>query len=167
MVTTHKLIVLMLLGASLSGCQTPRYKQFGGVKQGMEKDLVLDEAGGPNVSRRSHGQDRWIYNYATPEGPLTREVHFEEGRAVYVGQKVVPAVSGEEQDRINDQVNTEQDKRAAAEHQSWADEHGVAYRYKPKSEMDTIDLRLQNSMYGTRDLRREREMVAPNYQEIK
>jgi hypothetical protein len=162
-----KLLLLLIATSTLMSCQTPRYKEFGGVKEGMEKDLVLDQAGGPNISRRWHGKDRWIYNYtATPEGPQTREIHFDNGRAVYVGKKVVPAVSAEEQDRINEQSNAEEDKRVSAEHIQWAEDHGVAYKPKTGYDLDSDDLQLQQSLYGTRDLKRERQKVAPNYQDI-
>jgi outer membrane protein assembly factor BamE (lipoprotein component of BamABCDE complex) len=151
----------------LSGCQTPRYKEFGGVKPGMEKDLVIEQAGGPNVSRRWHGKDRWIYNYVqTPNGPQTREVHFEDGKAIYVGDKVIPAVSGEEQDRINDQSNAEVEKQMTAEHKVWAEEHGVAYKPKTGDQLDADDVRLQQSLYGTRDIKRERTKIAPTYHDI-
>lgn len=159
------LAIAMLL--VLSACQTARYKEFGGVKEGMEKDLVIEQAGGPDVSRRWHGKDRWIYNYYTPDGQQTREVHFQEGKAVYVGKKVVPAVSAEEQDLINEQSNADEDKRMTAEHARWAEEHGVAYRVKTGNELDDADRRLQQSLYGTTDIARERDRVAPHYEEVK
>jgi len=162
----RELIFLSLALATLSGCVTPRYKEFARVKEGMEKDQVIDEAGGPNVSRRWHGKDRWIYNYYTPDGRQTREIHFEEGKAIYVGNKVVPAVSAEEQDRINDQSNAEEDKRVTAEHIQWAEEHGVAYKLKTGTQLDSDDIRMQEGMYGTRNMSRERQKVAPNFQEV-
>jgi hypothetical protein len=132
----------------------------------MEKDEIIDQAGGPNVSRRWKGKDRWIYNFKTPDGRQTREVHFEEGRAVYVGDKVVPLVSAEEQDRINEQSNVAEDKRMTAEHAQWAEQHGVAYKFKATKDLDDQDLKLQESLYGTRNLERERLKVAPTFQEI-
>jgi hypothetical protein len=166
MVFVRTFIALAAATVVLAGCQTPRYKEFSRVKEGMQKDLVIEEAGGPNVSRRWHGKDRWIYNYDTPDGPQTREVHFEEGRAVYVGDKVVPAVSAEEQDRINEQSNAEEEKRMTAEHIRWAEEHGVAYKLKTGSELDNDDIRLQEGLYGTRNMQRERSKVAPNFQDV-
>lgn len=167
MVLVRTIISLIFATAILNGCQTPRYKEFGGVKPGMEKDLVLDQAGGPNVSRRSHGKDRWIYNYTTtPEGPQNREVQFEDGRAVYVGTKVAPAVSADQQDRINEKLNVEDEKRANAEHIAWAEEHGVAYKPRTGALLDDDDVRLQQSLYGTRDIKRERQKIAPNYQAV-
>ncbi|MES2964582.1 MAG: hypothetical protein V4760_11880 [Bdellovibrionota bacterium] len=111
---------------SLSACQTPRHKEFAKVKQGMEKDLVLDAAGNPTVARRWHGKDRWIYRYVqTPDGPQTREVHFQDGVAVYVGTKVVPDVSAEDQDRLNDESNAQSDQRMLADYQKWKDTVGA------------------------------------------
>ena len=103
--------ILISALVSLAACQTPRYKEFSNVKPGMEKDLVLDVAGNPSVARRWNGKDRWIYYYVqTPDGPQTREVHFQDGKAVYVGTKVVPDVSAEEQDHLNDESNEAEQK---------------------------------------------------------
>ena len=159
-------LLLLLLAGALVGCQTPRYKEFTHVKEGMEKDQVIEEAGGPNVSRRWHGKDRWIYNYHTPSGRQTREVHFEDGRAIYVGDKVVPAIAADEQDRMNEQSNVAEDKRVSAEHIQWAEEHGVAYKPKTGAALDNDDIRLQEGMYGTRNLSRERQKVAPTFQDV-
>ena len=160
-------ILILLLAMMTLGCQTKRYKEFSRLKEGMQKDEVIEQAGGPNVSRRWKGKDRWIYDYQTPDGKQTREVHFEEGRAIYVGTKVVPLVSAEEQDRINEQSNVAEEKRMTAEHVRWAEERGIAYRYKSGAELDDADIKMQESMYGTRNIERERLKVAPTYQEIR
>lgn len=90
------------LAGLLSGCQTPRYLEFEQIKIGMTKDQVLSAAGGPNVSERWHGMDRWIYRLADrPEGPLTRELHFVNGVAIYVGPPQAPLVSADETDMKN------------------------------------------------------------------
>jgi outer membrane protein assembly factor BamE (lipoprotein component of BamABCDE complex) len=117
----------VVFGSSLLlSCQSPRYKEFSEVKQGMEKDLVLKAAGNPTVARRWNGKDRWIYYYVqTPDGPQTREVHFQDGRAVYVGTKVVPDVSAEDQDRLNDESNAEEQKLLEADYQKWAETVGA------------------------------------------
>jgi outer membrane protein assembly factor BamE (lipoprotein component of BamABCDE complex) len=162
----RELVVLLFALAILQGCQTKRYKEFSRLKEGMEKDEVIEEAGGPNVSRRWHGKDRWIYTYRTPEGRQTREVHFEDGRAVYVGDKVVPLVSPEDQDRINDQSNVAEENRLTAEHIRWAEEHGVAYKPKTGADLDDDDVRLQESFYGTRNVERARSKVAPTFKEV-
>jgi outer membrane protein assembly factor BamE (lipoprotein component of BamABCDE complex) len=159
-------LFLLLLAMTLIGCQTPRYKEFSRLKEGMEKDQVIEQAGGPNVSRRWKGKDRWIYDYKTPDGRQTREVHFEEGRAVYVGSKVVPLVSAEEQDRINEQSNVAEEKRVNEDHLRWAEEHGVAHRLKSAADLDDDDVRLQESLYGIRNVERARTKVAPTYLEV-
>ncbi|MEK7356567.1 MAG: hypothetical protein AAB250_08965, partial [Bdellovibrionota bacterium] len=120
-----KTCVFAVALVSLSSCQTPRYKEFAGVKQGMEKDLVLEAAGHPTIARRWNGKDRWIYQYLqTPDGPQTREVHFQDGRAVYVGTKVVSDVSAEDQDRLNDEANEAEQKRMEADYRKWAETVG-------------------------------------------
>ena len=163
---TSTLVLLTALGL-FSSCQTARHKEFAGIKPGMEKDLVIEQAGGPNVSRRFHGKDRWLYNYtSTPDGPQTKEVHFENGRAVYVGAKVIPKVSADEQDRLNDQSNEAVAQRDAAEVARWNEEHGVATTLKTGNQLDHQDLRIQQSMYGTVDKQRERAKVAPKFESI-
>ena len=158
--------LILLLALGTLGCQTQRYKEFSRLKEGMEKDQVLEQAGGPNVSRRSKGKDRWVYDLHTPEGRESREVQFEEGRAVYVGAKVVPLVSAEEQDRINEQSNVTEEKRVTAEHIKWAEERGVAYKFKSGQDLDAADVKLQESLYGVRNLERERNKVAPTFQDV-
>lgn len=150
----------------LASCQTSRSKEFGGIKDGMAKDEVLSEAGGPNVSRRWHGKDRWIYNYGkAPGDEQTREVHFENGKAVYVGQKPVPKISAEEQDRLNDASNAAEERKAMAEQRRWNEEHGVANTLKTGNQLDRQDLRIQKSMYGTTS-ERERRQLAPQFETV-
>lgn len=160
--------LLALSALALSACVTPRYKEFGGVKEGMEKDLVLEQAGGPNVTRRSHGKDRWLYNYtSSPNGPQTKEIQFENGRAVYVGSKVAPKVSADQQDRINEQSNAQVTARDEAEIKRWNQEHGVATSLKTGDQLDRYDRRIQESMYGTSlDPKVERQKVAPQYESL-
>ena len=150
----------------LSACQTPRYKEFTGIKPGMQKDQVLETAGGPTVSRRWNGKDRWIYNYATtPEGTQTREVHFEDGKAVYVGAKPIPKVTAAEQDRLNEESNVAEDRKNADEQRRWNEEHGVATTLKTGNQLDRQDLRIQKSIYGTSNPR-ERQQLAPSFESV-
>jgi hypothetical protein len=67
---------------------------------------------------------------------------------------------------MNEQSNVAEDKRMTAEYMRWAEEHGVAYRLKSGAELDDADVRLQESLYGTRNAERARNRVAPTYQEI-
>jgi outer membrane protein assembly factor BamE (lipoprotein component of BamABCDE complex) len=98
--------------AALTGCQTPREKEFDAVKVGMAKDQVLNAAGNPTVSRRWKGMDRWIYFY--PSADTSKEVHFLEGKVVYAGGAYQPPVSASEQDRLNDEANIAEAKRVKA-----------------------------------------------------
>lgn len=134
---------------TLSSCQTPRYKEFSSVKQGMEKDLVLEAAGNPTIARRWNGKDRWIYHYLkTPDGPQTREVHFQDGRAVYVGTKVVPDVSAEDQDRLNDESNEQEQKRMEAEYKKWAETVGAVTAGDGDKSNPEIDADFRERTYG-------------------
>jgi outer membrane protein assembly factor BamE (lipoprotein component of BamABCDE complex) len=90
----------------LSGCQHPRYREFESVKTGMSKDQVLETAGGPSISDRKEGQDRWTYKlYDHPDGPTVREIYFLNGVATYIGPKPLPLVSAEQQDAWNEVKN--------------------------------------------------------------
>jgi len=97
---------VMGLILTLASCQTPRHKEFDRVRLGMLKTDVIDVAGGPTRSQRWQGRDRWIYQYEPgPSQQLTREVHFVDGKVIYAGPPIAPAVSAEEQDRINEQAS--------------------------------------------------------------
>lgn len=164
---------LLIVAVALSGCQTPRYKEFKNVKNGMEKDEVLAATGGPYTSKRWKGKDRWIYEFkGTPEGSQTREVHFENGKAVYVGMKVVPAVSGEEQDRLNEESNIAEEKKLADERRAWEAHHGVYYsQFAGKAgqgapAQDRYDRQFQQDTYGIQDMNAERAKLAPSYQSL-
>ena len=150
----------------LSACQTTRSKEFSGLRSGMSKSEALSQAGGPDVTRRWQGKDRWIYNYGRiPGDESSREVHFENGRAVYVGQRVVPKISAADHDRLNEQSNAAQEKRDADEQRHWNEEHGVANTLKTGNQLDRQDLRIQKSMYGTTS-DRERKQIAPQYESV-
>jgi outer membrane protein assembly factor BamE (lipoprotein component of BamABCDE complex) len=107
--------IVLLVAANiicLVGCQTARQNEFKDVQVGMNKNAVLAAAGNPNVARRWKGMDRWIYKF---EGAETREVHFLDGKAVYVGDEVKPPVSASEQDHLNEASNTKESQRVDSE----------------------------------------------------
>lgn len=107
-----------IIALAISGCQTSRIKDFESVHGGMSKGDVLAAIGNPQRTQRWHGRDRWQYTfYGQPEGDVVREVHFENGKSTYVGGAIKPAVSADEQDRINDIENLKADLRDA-EHTS-------------------------------------------------
>lgn len=109
------LILTLLLG--LAACQTNRLRAFGDVRRGMSKGDVLNIMGSPSFTQRWRGMDRWTYNLyeRASDEPINpkqvREVHFAEGVAVYAGPEVKPAVSPEEQDRLNLLRNEEAEVR--------------------------------------------------------
>ncbi|GEM_PF-2413291 len=76
--------------STLAGCVTPRFREFDRVQEGMPKWEVLEAAGNPTRTQRWQGRDRWIYVIwdAPGEKRRIREVHFEDGLAVYVGPQV-------------------------------------------------------------------------------
>jgi outer membrane protein assembly factor BamE (lipoprotein component of BamABCDE complex) len=91
-----------------------RLKEFESVHGGMSKSEVIEIVGGPQRTQRWHGRDRWEYRfYNTREGDVIREVHFEDGKSTYVGSAIKPAISADEQDRINDVYNGRADSADA------------------------------------------------------
>lgn len=169
----------------LAGCQTPRHAEFAYLKQGMEKHDVLAVVGGPDASQRWQGKDRWIYNFNDhPEGAQTKEVHFENGKAVYVGGKVVPEVSAVEQDRLNAAAETEAQKREREQNLYRTEFVGVAgatetgsseaphvNQYLGKASLNEPEVeanaRFNESMYGVpKSPEFEQRKVAPNFEEV-
>ena len=105
-----RILLLAILLATASACQTNETKAYNKLKPGMDKDDVLDTMGDPRRTHRSHGQDRWQYVYYENSQKVTKEVKFEEGNAIYVGEVPKPAVSAEEQDRRNEISNREMEQ---------------------------------------------------------
>lgn len=100
------------------GCSTvPAIQAFEQIKPGMEKTDVIEVMGSPQRTQRWHGMDRWTYimyeNASTPSRQ-EKEIHFSEGKAVYVGLPPVPKISADEQDRINEASNRAAAQAAAA-----------------------------------------------------
>jgi hypothetical protein len=98
---------LALVSASLFfGCATTRHQEFTRVKPGMDKQAVLEFAGNPDRTMRYQGKDRWIYDFRLDDyNTDSQEVHFQEGRVVYIGKAIQPAVSADEQDDLNESSN--------------------------------------------------------------
>ena len=88
---------------ALASCQTPRYKEFEHVRNGMTKAEVIEVVGGPSTKLRRQGVDRWTYIFENhPGGEQIREVHFVDGKSTYVGTQIKSFVSPEVQDKINE-----------------------------------------------------------------
>ena len=81
---------------SLSGCAYSQKKQFDQVQVGMEKNTVLSIMDSPQRTQRWHGMDRWTYIFYESDQRIEKEVHFEEGKANYVGDVCQAKVSAVE-----------------------------------------------------------------------
>lgn len=108
--------LLFAFSVLFGACQTSRVKEFEEVHSGMSKSEVLSAIGGPVRMQRWHGRDRWEYRIydslsSNPGHEIVREVHFEDGKATYVGAAIKPAVSAEDQDRFNENYNRDSDAR--------------------------------------------------------
>lgn len=62
------------------GCTTNMAKSLDQIKPGMDRDDVLEIAGGPKRTFREVGQDHWIYVYYVNNQPWLRDVVFSDGR---------------------------------------------------------------------------------------
>jgi outer membrane protein assembly factor BamE (lipoprotein component of BamABCDE complex) len=171
-VTATKLALAVCFSALLISCQTTSHKNFEQVRVGMDKPTILDLVGGPQRAGRIMGRDRWIYSFrSATEGDQIREIHFESGRAVYVGGRVAPNTPAEDQDRMNEKVVREEAARDDEDRAHWEKEVGLLkLPERGKSpKKDDLDLRLRDSMYGTSDYQkaaREKHKVAPVFEPV-
>lgn len=102
----YSLILFSLL--LFCACATNMPKQFANLKVGMEKDEILALMDSPQRTQRWKGQDRWTYIiYDDQNNRTEKEVHFENGKAVYLGDPQVPVVSAVQKDQINQDANAE------------------------------------------------------------
>lgn len=110
-----KLVILAAFSGLLlfSGCQTNMVKAFDSLKVGMDKDEVLDTIGGPRAVTRFHGKDRWFILYYHDKIRYEKEIHFLEGRAVYIGEPY--EAPPEKQAAYVDKLNEAQDIRTFQE----------------------------------------------------
>lgn len=127
----------------LVGCQTNQIRQFSKLKPGMDKGQVLEVMGSPQSTRRFKGHDEWTYKFFEGDQEHLKEVHFEYGKAVYIGDQAKPAVSAEETDKrnqdaelaaINDQASKKANLRKEVEEfdkKKGEDELQFAPEFKP------------------------------------
>ena len=111
--------ILAILGSffvlGVTGCQSDPAMDFKHLKPGMEKNDVLEVMGSPQRTQRWHGMDRWTYiYYEQKQNREEKEVHFDQGKAVYIGEKYSPPVTAKEQDDIFDEQNQQLEKQYAA-----------------------------------------------------
>ncbi|MEK6774081.1 MAG: outer membrane protein assembly factor BamE [Bdellovibrionota bacterium] len=79
---------LLLIGLSifvLSACQTNMLKQFSRIQNGMDKHDVVEIMGNPTSTNRLHGKDRWQYIFYEDNVRHSKEIHFNDGSIVYMG----------------------------------------------------------------------------------
>ena len=108
-------LVLALISIFLfAGCSLSQKKQFEHVQVGMDKGEVLGLLESPQRTQRWHGMDRWTYIFYDENQRQEKEVHFQEGRANYVGDVYVPAVSADQQDKLNEASNREMESQLQA-----------------------------------------------------
>lgn len=108
----HGLAVLIFsaLTGLLSACATNMLNQFERIHVGMEKEDVLSLLDSPQRTQRWKSQDRWTYIFYSDRTRYEKEVHFENGKAVYVGNHPSPPISAESKDLKIEQENAELEK---------------------------------------------------------
>lgn len=107
-----RFLLFLLPFAALTGCQTHAVDAFAEVKKGQEKREVLEIMGSPDATWRYHGVDRWTYiMYGDDNIRADKEIHFLDGKVIYVGKPMEAIVSAGEQDALNDQTNAEAQKQ--------------------------------------------------------
>ena len=113
----HRWLIVFIVGFSFLniGCQTSAKDAFSKVQPGMDKGEVLALMGNPSRTQRFHGKDRWGYIYYDEKTRLEKEVHFENGKTVYIGDVWEPPVekSATVVDKKNEESNAEIDRLAA------------------------------------------------------
>jgi outer membrane protein assembly factor BamE len=118
MKASFQTLLFVFLAALISfGCTINQKKRFDQVQVGMEKDQVLSLMASPQHAERWHGLDRWTYIFYEDELRNEKEIQFSEGKAIYVGDPVKPAVSADERDRKNEEANREVEKQLQSKRQ--------------------------------------------------
>lgn len=102
-------LFFMSIGFLSIGCQSSPLKDFSELKVGMEKGEVLDILGNPNHSGRFHGKDRWTYVFYDNKIRYKKEVHFDQGHVVYLGDTWTPPENANAQ--FIDEKNESEEKK--------------------------------------------------------
>ena len=69
-------ILCLLFSFYLTACQTSQLSEFNKVKNGMDKDTVIDLMGNPQRLERFHSKDRWTYVFYDERVRYEKEIHF-------------------------------------------------------------------------------------------
>ncbi len=135
----------LLAACLLVACATPLSEQIKRVQVGMEKDQVLLITGAPSRYRRVKTRDVYTYFFYEDDVRLEREIQFEAGRVVYVGEVSKPTETAEEADerirRENEAADAEAEKR--------------------KQERKDLPQKLEEELKG-----KPEELTIPTYKEI-
>lgn len=76
-----KVLLVMTIGLSVSGCVTPEYKRVERIAVGQTKRQLLYFVGGPQSTSRTRGRDIWEYRYLGPAGePMLMRVEIRDGK---------------------------------------------------------------------------------------
>jgi outer membrane protein assembly factor BamE (lipoprotein component of BamABCDE complex) len=81
-----RILLTALLLSMLTACASSPYAGSEDLREGMDKDEVLNTAGNPKRTFRSNGQDHWIYVFFKGNEELSRQVSFEDGKVVKIGR---------------------------------------------------------------------------------
>jgi outer membrane protein assembly factor BamE len=129
------LFPVLIFFMGLLGCQTNPKRQFEKISNGMEKNNVLHLMGPPTTSLRFSGKDRWIYRFYENDERFVKEIHFLDGKAVYVGDEY--QAPPEQQALFIDSVNEKRDREIAeAELKHKVDLEQSYNQYQQKSKLD-------------------------------
>src|SRR4051812_43831188 len=120
-----RLLILLFTISMLSACQGTPIKHFEELKPGMEKTEVIEKMGSPWTTTRLHGKDRWIYVLYDDDTRYEKEVHFLNGKVVYVGDTWKPVE--EKQADVVDKKKEEDEKKFQEETQKAREENKNAY----------------------------------------
>ncbi len=97
--------VYIFLAIGLTACQHAPIDRYNKIAKGMDKDQVLDLVGSPKTTLRKESKDIWVYDFYSEDNLSTKELHFQEGKLTYLGDKTRPEVSAEQMDLINKTQN--------------------------------------------------------------
>lgn len=119
----------------LAACATDGIYQFSQIREGMDKDRVLEILGSPLRTEKIAGTDKWSYRYFTGDDKETMNlkfIHFINGKVVNFGDDV------EEQQRLEKIKEAALKKEKLRKKKIEVEEKVTnAFEKKPKTAEDT------------------------------
>ena len=79
-------LYVWLFVLTLSGCASGLHQNLAKLRNGMDKDEVLSQAGDPRRTFRTNSQDHWIYVFHKEDQEWLQQVDFAEGKVVNIGR---------------------------------------------------------------------------------